>query len=291
MAIGRLDGGLADEHLLEAALERGVLLDVLAELVQRGRTDHAQLAAGQHGLEHVPGVHRALAGRAGPDHGVHLVDEGDDLAVGVLDLGEHRLEPLLEVAAVLGARDHRAHVERDDPLVAQRLGDVAGDDALGETLHDRGLADAGLADQHRVVLGPTRQHLDDPTDLVVAADDRIELARTCGLGEVASVLLERLEGVLGVLARHAAGAAHLGERREHLLAADLTEPALAERLRLVQGRDRQQEQLARQVLVTEVGALRVGGLDQLDELLAGRGSRCRRPSAARRPQRRRHRGW
>ena len=31
---------------------------------------------------------------------------------------EHRLEPLLELAAVLGAGDQRAHVERDDPLVA-----------------------------------------------------------------------------------------------------------------------------------------------------------------------------
>ena len=57
---GVLDRGLADEHLLEAALERGVLLDVLAVLVERGGADHAQLAAGQHRLEHVAGVHRAL---------------------------------------------------------------------------------------------------------------------------------------------------------------------------------------------------------------------------------------
>ena len=65
-------------------------------------------------------------------------------------------------------------------LSRQALGHVAGDDALGQALDDRGLADAGLADQHRVVLGPARQHLDDPADLVVAADDRVELA---GLGE------------------------------------------------------------------------------------------------------------
>ena len=41
---------------------------------------------------------------------------------------------------------------------------------------DRGLADAGLADQHRVVLGAPLQHLDRAADLVVAADHRIELA-------------------------------------------------------------------------------------------------------------------
>ena len=33
-------------------------------------------------LEHVAGVHGALAGGAGADHGVQLVDERDDLAVG-----------------------------------------------------------------------------------------------------------------------------------------------------------------------------------------------------------------
>ena len=39
---------LADEDLLEAPLEGGVLLDVLAVLVERGGADQAQLAAGQH---------------------------------------------------------------------------------------------------------------------------------------------------------------------------------------------------------------------------------------------------
>ena len=38
---------LADEHLLEAALEGGVLLDVLAVLVEGGGADHAQLARGR----------------------------------------------------------------------------------------------------------------------------------------------------------------------------------------------------------------------------------------------------
>ena len=93
-----------------------------------------------------------------------------------LDLLEHGLEPLLELAAVLRAGDHRAQVQADQPLVAQRLGHVAGDDALGEALDDRGLADAGLADEHRVVLGAAGQHLDHPADLGVPADDRVDLA-------------------------------------------------------------------------------------------------------------------
>ena len=76
---GVFDGGLVDEHFLEAALERGVLLDVLAVFVERGRAHAMQLAARQRGLEHVAGVHGAF-GLARADHGVQLVDEQDDLA-------------------------------------------------------------------------------------------------------------------------------------------------------------------------------------------------------------------
>src|SRR4029078_5559719 len=96
-------------------------------------------------------VHRAL-GRPGADDGVELVDEQDDLALAVLDLLQDGLEALLELAAELRAGDQRAQVERDDALVLEPLGYVAADDPLGEALHDRRLADSGLADQNRVVL-------------------------------------------------------------------------------------------------------------------------------------------
>ena len=109
-----LDRRLVDEDRLEAPLEGGVLLDVLAVLVEGRRADRVQLAAGEHRLQQVRGVHRAL-GRAGPDDRVELVDEQDDLALGVLDLLEDGLEPLLELAAELGAGDERAEVERRRP--------------------------------------------------------------------------------------------------------------------------------------------------------------------------------
>ncbi len=195
-----LDRRLADVDRLEAPLERRVLLDVLLVLVERGGADRAQLAAGEHRLEQVGGVDGALGG-AGADDRVQLVHEQDDLAVGLLDLLEDGLQALLELAAVLRAGDQRADVERDDAAVAQLLGHVAGDDALGEALGDRGLADAGLADQDGVVLGAAGEDLDDAADLVVAADDGVELAVLGGLREVAAELLERLERVLGVLGR------------------------------------------------------------------------------------------
>jgi len=40
---------------------------------------------------------------------VELVDEEQDAAVALLDLGQHGLEALLELAAVLRAGDKRAH--------------------------------------------------------------------------------------------------------------------------------------------------------------------------------------
>ena len=100
-----LHGRLLHQDGLEAPLEGGVLLDVLAVLVERGRAHAAQLAAREGGLEHVGGVHRALGG-ARAHEGVELVDEADDLAVGLGDLAEDGLQAILELAAVLGARHH-----------------------------------------------------------------------------------------------------------------------------------------------------------------------------------------
>ena len=105
---------------------------------------------------------------------------------------QHGLQPLLELAAVFRAGEQRGEVEHEQALVLQRLGHFAVDDALREALDDRGLADAGLADQHRVVLGAPLQDLDAAPDLVVAADDRVELALPRALGQVERVLRERL---------------------------------------------------------------------------------------------------
>lgn len=146
------------------------------------------------------------------DDGVQLIDEGDDLPRAVLDVFEHGLEPLLELTAVLRTGHHGAEVERDHRLAAQRFGDVAGDDALGQPLDDGGLADAGLTDEHRVVLGAPRQHLHHATDLGVAADHRVQLAGAGGLGEVGGVLLQRLVAALGVGVGDPGAAAHGGER-------------------------------------------------------------------------------
>ena len=260
-----LHAGLAHVHRLEAALERRVLLDVLAVLVERGGADRAQLAAREHRLEQVRGVHGALGG-AGAHDRVQLVHEEDDLALGVGDLLEHGLQPVLELAAVLGAGDQRADVQRDHAPVAQRLGHVARDDALGEALGDGGLADAGLADQHGVVLGAAREHLDHAPDLLVAPDHRVELAVLGGLGEVAAEALQRLVLVLGVLVGHAVGAAHLLDRLGELRAR-----GAGVDLRVVG--QREQQVLGGDELVAHRARGLVGVLEHVHEVGAERGRR------------------
>ena len=181
-------GGLLDLDRLEAALEGGVLLQVLAVLVERGGADGLQLAPGQHGLEDGGGVDGAL-GRARTHQGVELVDEQDDVAPGA-DLLEDLLQPLLEVAPVPGAGHQGAQVEGVELLALEGVGHVVGHDALRQALDDGGLAHAGLADEDGVVLGAAGQHLHDPLDLALAADDRVELLLPGQLGEVAAELVE-----------------------------------------------------------------------------------------------------
>ena len=113
---------------------------------------------------------------------MELIDEEDDRALGFLDLLQDRLQPVLELAAVLRPRDHRAQVERHDALVLQSLRDVSHVDAPRQPLDDRGLPDAGLADQDGVVLRAARKDLDDAPDLLVSPDDGIDLPAAGEIG-------------------------------------------------------------------------------------------------------------
>src|SRR3546814_12948551 len=106
---------------------------------------------------------------------VQLVDEQDDLALVLGQVVEHRLEPLPELAAKLGAGDQRAHVQRQHALAAQAFGYPVVDDALRQSSDDRGLAHARFADQHRVVFVPALQHLAGLADLLFTADYRVAL--------------------------------------------------------------------------------------------------------------------
>ncbi len=93
---------------------------------------------------------------------------------------------------------------------------VALDDAQGEAFDDRRLADARLADQHRIVLRAPREDLDHAADFLVAADHRIELALAGPLDQVDAVFLQGLEFAFGSLIGDAGAAADGLQRLEQL---------------------------------------------------------------------------
>ncbi len=265
---GRLDARFVDQHLLEAAFQRRVLLDVLAVFVERGGADAVQFAARQRRLEHVAGIDRALR-LAGADHGVDLVDEDDDAALVQRDLLEHGLEALLELAAVFRAGQQRRHVEHQHLLALERFRHLVVDDALGQALDDRRLADARLADQHRIVLGAPLQDLDRAADLVVAPDHRVELALARALGQVEAVFLQRLALALGLLVLDRLAAAHRldGIFQRLALCAVLLEQSA--RLALVAGQG-EQEHLGGDELVAGLLRFLVGDVQQVGQVAADR---------------------
>mmetsp|Transcript_18459 Transcript_18459/g.58104 ORF Transcript_18459/g.58104 Transcript_18459/m.58104 type:complete len:705 (-) Transcript_18459:244-2358(-) len=250
----RLDRGLADLDLLEAPLEGAVALDVLAVLVVRRRADDAELAAREERLEEVPGVHGALRPTRADDR-VDLVDEADHARRrGRRDLAQHRLEPLLELPAVLRARDQGAHVQGPQLHAAHPLGDVVLDDARREALGDRRLAHARRPDEYRVVLRAPRQDLDHAPNLVVAPDHGVQLPVARQLRHVQPVLVQRVVALLGRRALDLPPAPHLPRR--------LPRPRLVQRAVPQHGRDltllvQREEQV---VLRHERVALRLGAL-------------------------------
>ena len=166
---------LGHVDLLEAARERMVLLEDAAELGIGSGTDAAQLAVGEQRLDEIRRIHDSTRCGAGADHGVDLVDEQNRARL-LLQPRHHALQALLEVAAILRAGDQRAHVERVDRAIAQDLRHLALDDQARQALGQRGLADAGLADEQRIVLAPPTENLHGALDLGLPADQRIDLA-------------------------------------------------------------------------------------------------------------------
>ena len=125
------------------------------------------------------------------------------------DLVHDALQALLELAPELGAGHQRAHVQRQQAPPAQVLRHVALGDLEGQPLGDGRLADAGVADQHRVVLGAPGQNLDGALDFLVAPDHRVNLVFPRQLGQVAREPLQHPVLFFGPLVGHARVAADL----------------------------------------------------------------------------------
>ena len=195
---GILHGGLVHQNGLEAALQSGVLFNILPVFVQRSGADAVQLAPGQHRLEEISGVHAAF-GFACAHNRVQLVDKQDDLSLGLTDLAEDGLQPLLKLAPVFGSGDQRAHIQGENGLILQALGYVLADDPLGQPLGNGGFAHARLADQDGVVFRFAGEDADDVANLLVPADDRVHLLLPRPLDQIRAVLAQGIVGALRIV--------------------------------------------------------------------------------------------
>ena len=185
---GVLHIGLVDGHRLETALQSGVLFDMLAVLVEGGGADYLDLAPAEGGLKDIGGVHAAL-GVAGAHDVVHLVDDKDHVA-GLADLLDEALHAAFKLAPELGARHQRRQVKEIDLLIPQLEGHLSGGNALGQTLGNGGFAHARLADEAGIVLLAAVEDLHHPLDLLLAADNGIQLALGSAAAEVDAVVVQ-----------------------------------------------------------------------------------------------------
>ena len=190
---GFVDRRLDHVDLLEAARQRVVLLEHAAVLVVGGGADAFQLPRRQHGLEQVRGIERPAGGGAGADHRVDFVDEKNRVRI-VDQLLQHGLQPLLEVSPVFRAGEERAHVERVHRALGEEVRHAAFDDPAREPFGDRRLAHARLTDEKRIVLAAPAERLHNALELLIAADQRVDLAGEGERVQVLSVVVERAVG-------------------------------------------------------------------------------------------------
>ena len=183
--------GLEHLHHLETARQRGVLLDVLLVLAPGGGRDGAQGAPCQRGLEEVGGI-ASPRGAPRADQGMGLVDEQDDRLRRGLHLVDDRAQAVLELALHAGAGLQQPDVERPELHVLEVWRHIAARDAEREALDHRRLAHPRLTGEDGVVLAPAHQDVDDLPDLLVAARDRIDVARARPGREVGGKAAKRL---------------------------------------------------------------------------------------------------
>ena len=190
-----IDGGRIHHDLLEPAVERTVLFDVLAVFVQRCGSDALELPARERRLKH---VRRIEGTRRSPraDDGMQLVNEEDDVS-GFLQFVHDRFHPLLELPTVFCACNEGGQVKGDDPFAVQDAAHLLLDDAHREPLGNRSFPHSRFADEDRIVLLPAAEDLGNPFDLLLASDDRVQLVFCRKFGQVVTEIVK--DGGLGLL--------------------------------------------------------------------------------------------
>ena len=190
-----------DHHRLEPPLERFVLLEIFLVFLQGRCANDMQFPPGKRRLEDIGGVHGPFA-RAGPDQGMDLVDEQDDLPFSGNHFLNHAFQPFLEFSLEFGPGDQGPHIKGKDLFGLQVFRYIPVNDPVGESFGNGGLSHAGFPDEDRVILRSPGKDLQHPADLFVTTDDRIEFSGTGKIIQVPGVFIQGIVGLFSVLAVH-----------------------------------------------------------------------------------------
>ncbi len=167
-----------------------------------------QLTTCQHRLEHVPGVDGPFT-LSGSDNGMQFVDKQQNLPLTVVDFLEDRLETFLKFTPVFGPGNQGTHIEGKNRLAFQAFGDVATNNPVSQTFNNGGFANSRFTNQHRVVLGLPGENANNPTDLFITTDDRVELTVLHLFNQVTAIFFQGFVGLFRVLAGDSLMAADL----------------------------------------------------------------------------------
>ena len=197
---------------------------------------------------------------------MNFVDEEQYLALAGGHLLHDGLQTLLELTLVLGPGDQGAHVERIDHLRAQVLRHIPVHDPVSDTLCNGRLTHTGFSDQHRIVFGTARKNLQYTANLLVAADDRIELAAAGHLVQIDRILAQGIELLRRRLRIDGRPLAEHPNRLEQLL---FSRPGAFQQIggSTPLGDQSQQQMLNRSVLVPEILGKIDGTLDYFGRIL------------------------
>ena len=120
---------------------------------------------------------------------MNLVDEQDGLRI-LLQLAKQGLEALLEIATVLGACQQGAEIQGIDHVAPENVRHLLFHNHSGKAFNDGSLADTRFPYQQGIVLASSRQHLNDPGDFLIPANQRIDLAQQGLLVQVGGKTLQ-----------------------------------------------------------------------------------------------------
>ena len=109
--------GRIHDYLLESAVERSVLFNVLTVLVECCCADTLDFSAGKGRLEHIRGIQRARC-TTGTDDSVYFVNEENHVRR-LLQFVHHCFHTLFKLTTVLRAGNERRQVKGDDTFVEQ----------------------------------------------------------------------------------------------------------------------------------------------------------------------------